>query len=372
MSESLLQLLQEAPAAIAVQRGADLRYEMANTLYGRLLGGHDPTGKALAEVLPDWAQLRRILEAVQRDGHPFVGREHRFLVDRLGDGDLRDAYFDIICQPLHDATGVTGVLTFAVDVTTQVEGRQRMESVAAELQRAVEARDEFLSVASHELKTPLTALRLQVQSLQRSVHRAPDAQYSADQLRAKFDAADRQVQRLVELIDALLDVSRLQAGRMDITLEETDLAAVVTEVVERGRTAAAATGSVLTLDAATPVVGHWDRSRVDQVMTNLVSNAIKYGGGKPIHVRVYTEPFSDGDSQGRRAAASVTDHGIGIAPADQARIFERFERAVSRTNYAGLGLGLWISRQIAETLGGTITVESAPGAGARFTLVLPL
>src|SRR5438874_633909 len=194
MSESLLQLLVEAPAAIAVQRGPELRYEMANALYTRLLGGHDPTGKPLAEVLPDWAQLRRILEAVLRDGHPFVGREHRFLVDRAGDGELRDAFFDVICQPLHGEDGaVVGVLTFGVDVTTQVEARRRMETVAAELQRAVEARDEFLSVASHELKTPLTALRLQVQSLQRSVHRSPDAQYSAEQLRAKFDAADRQV-----------------------------------------------------------------------------------------------------------------------------------------------------------------------------------
>ncbi|MDB4964590.1 MAG: Sensor histidine kinase [Myxococcales bacterium] len=372
MSESLLRHLEDAPAAIAVQRGPELRYELANRLYGRLLGGAELMGRALAEVLPDWAQLRRILEAVQRDGHPFIGREHRFLVDRLGDGELRDAYFDVICQPLREGDAIVGVLTFAVDVTTQVEARQRMESVAAELQRAVEARDEFLSVASHELKTPLTALRLQVQSLQRSVHRAPEAQYSAEQLRAKFDAADRQVNRLVELIDALLDVSRVQAGHMDVNLEEIDLAAVVTEVVERGRTPAAATGSILKLDAATPVVGRWDRSRVDQVITNLVSNAIKYGGGKPIDVRVYVESFSDGDNQGRRAAASVTDHGIGIAPADQARIFERFERAVSRTSYAGLGLGLWISRQIAETLGGTIIVESAPGAGARFTLFLPL
>ena len=117
-----------------------------------------------------------------------------------------------MCQPLREDGVVTGVLTFAVDVTSAVQARKRLESTAAELRHAVDARDEFLSMASHELKTPLTALRLQVQSLVRSAARAPDQQFSPEQLQARFDAAERQVQRLVQLIDALLDVSRLQRG----------------------------------------------------------------------------------------------------------------------------------------------------------------
>jgi signal transduction histidine kinase len=365
---SLLALLEDAPAAIAVQRGAELRWEMANALYRRLLGGRELVGRTLAEVLPDWAQLRRILENVVRSGTVFVGREQRFLVDPDGTGELRDGYFDVICQPLRHGGEVVGVVSFGVDVTAQVEARRRLETVAAELQRAVEARDEFLSIASHELKTPLTALRLQVHSLQRSARRAPQAHYSPQQLQAKLEAADRQVQRLVELIDALLDVSRLHGGRLDISIAEVDLAEVASEVVERTRATATAFGSSLTLEAPAAVVGRWDRSRVDQMLTNLLSNAIKYGGGKPIIVRVGIEPSADGT----RGYVSVTDNGIGIAAADHARIFERFERAVSRTHYSGLGLGLWISRQIAETLDGTIAVASTLGEGSTFTLWLPL
>ena len=190
---SLLVLLDDAPAAISVQRGPELRWEMANAAFRGLLGGVELVGRTLAETLPDWSQLRRIVEAVMRDGKPFAAREHRFLIDPHGTGALEEAYFNFVCQPLRETGHVAGVLTFAVNVTSEVEARRRLESTAAELRRAVEARDEFLSVASHELKTPLTALRLQVQSLVRSVTRAPDAQFSPQQLRARFDAAERQV-----------------------------------------------------------------------------------------------------------------------------------------------------------------------------------
>jgi signal transduction histidine kinase len=362
----LLALLEEAPAAIAIQRGPELRYEMANARYRGLLGGRPLVGRTLAETLPDWAQLRRILEGVYRDGTPFVAREYRFLIDPDGNGELRDAWFDIICQPLHPANAKLGVLSFGVDVTAQVEARHRLEATASELRRAVDARDEFLSVASHELKTPLTALRLQVQSLQRSVVRGPPAQFSPAQMGAKLDAAGRQVERLVELIDTLLDVSRLQSGTLDLAVADVDLLALVRDVLDRNRTPAGAAGSMIALECAEgePIIGQWDRSRVDQVLTNLVSNAIKYGGGKPIVVRVAVDQS--------RAHITVIDQGLGIAPEDQARIFHRFERAVSRTHFAGLGLGLWISRRIAETLGGSISVESALGQGARFTFALPL
>lgn len=362
----LLRLLEGAPAAIAIQRGPELRYELANARYCQLLGGRPLVGRSLAEALPDWAQLRRIVESVAREGKAFVASDYRFLVDPDGDGNLRDAWFDLICQPLGEPGALHGVLTFGVEVTQQVEVRQRLEATAAELRRAVEERDEFLSVASHELKTPLTALRLQVQSLQRSARRGADGRYSPDEVRTKLDGAERQVERLVELVDALLDVSRLQSGALDLAASDVDLLEVARDVIERARIAAGDAGSMIALESAetAPIVGHWDRSRVDQVLTNLMSNAIKYGGGNPIVVRVALE-------QGR-AQVSVTDGGIGIAPADQARIFQRFERAVSRTEFAGLGLGLWISRRIAESLGGSVTVESTLGQGSRFTFALPL
>jgi len=361
---SLLVLLDDAPAAISVQRGPELRWEMANARFRGLLGGRPILGRTLAETLPDWSQLRRIVEGVMRDGKPFTAHQHRLLIDPEGTGALQEAYFDFICQPLRDGGVLTGVLTFAVDVTEQVEARKRLEATASELRRAVDARDEFLSVASHELKTPLTALRLQIHALQRSTARAPDQQFSSEQLQARFDAADRQVQRLVQLIDTLLDVSRLQQGPLAADVADLDLVTLLNDVVDRARTTAAANGSLLVLEAPTTARGRIDSSRVDQIVTNLLSNAIKYGRGKPIGVRLVVEEG--------RAVITVSDEGIGIAPEDHARIFDRFERAVSRTHYAGLGLGLWISRQIAESLGGTLTVESDVGKGARFIFTLPL
>jgi signal transduction histidine kinase len=365
---SLLVLLDDAPAAIAVQRGPELRWEMANAAFRGLLGGIPLVGKTMAEVLPEWSQLRRIAEGILQDGKPFSTRQHRFLVDPEGTGALREAYFDLVCQPLRDEGVITGVLTFAVDVTAAVAARKRLEGAADELRHAVDARDEFLSIASHELKTPLTALRLQVQSLSRSVARSPDQQFSPEQLRARFDAAERQVQRLVHLIDALLDVSRLQSGGLDLDVAEVDLAVLVAEAVDRVRTTATASGSTMTLEAPPSLRGRFDASRVDQIVTNLLVNAIKYGRGKPIAVRVGL----DQERGPARAFVTVADEGIGIAPEDHVRIFERFERAVSRTHYGGLGLGLWIARQIAQSLGGSVTVESDVGKGARFTLQLPL
>lgn len=368
---TLLQLLDGAPAAISVQRGPELRWAMANAMFRALLGGREIIGHTMAETLPDWSQLRRIVERVLRDGEPFSAHEHRLLIDPEGTGALREAYFDFICQPLRENGAITGVLTFAVDVTKQVEARKRLEAAANELRRALDMRDDFLAVASHELKTPLTALRLQIHALQRSVARAPDQQFSAEQLRARFEAADRQVQRLVELIDALLDVSRLQEGPIVPDMAELDLVTLVGDVVERARGTAAAAGSTVTLQAPPSVRGRIDASRVDQILTNLLSNAVKYGRGTPIGVNIVVEGER---ADGGRALARVivSDEGIGISRADQERIFERFERAVSRTHYAGLGLGLWISRQLAESLGGTLTVESEVGQGARFTLTLPL
>ena len=365
---SLLVLLDDAPAAISVQRGPELRWEMANARFRGLLGGRVIVGRTLAEVLPDWSQLRRIVEDVHKSGTPYSAHEQRFLIDPEGTGALVDGYFDIVCQPLRENGAITGVLSFAVDVTAQVQARKRLESIASELRQAVDARDEFLSVASHELKTPLTALRLQVQSLQRSVTRVPDAQFSPEQLRARFDAADRQVQRLVELIDTLLDVSRLHGGALAFDVAEIDLAALVADVIDRTRGTASANGSSLTLESPPALPARLDGSRVDQIVSNLLSNAIKYGRGKPVTVHLGI----DRQPSGSRAVITVSDEGIGIAAEDHARIFERFERAVSRTHYAGLGLGLWISRQIAEALGGTLTLESDLGKGARFTLSLPL
>jgi PAS domain S-box-containing protein len=232
----------------------------------------------------------------------------------------------------------------------------------SEARDAVRARDEFLSIAGHELKTPLAALSLQVAGLLRLFQRGdvPDPARVVDRLRKTVG----QTERLDALIDQLLDVSRITSGRLKLDIEEVDLAELTAEVVARFADDAAGSGTAVDLRAPESLIGRWDRLRIEQVLTNLLSNALKYGAGKPVLVDVTA---ADGKAQ-----VIVCDQGIGIAPEHQARIFGRFERAVSGRHYGGFGLGLWITRQIAEVHGGSIQLRSAPGAGSTFTVELPL
>lgn len=233
------------------------------------------------------------------------------------------------------------------------------ERLCQKTQEAVEARDEFLSIASHELRTPLTALTLQLQSLRRLLATGhPD-----DRAPAKLDLALRQTERLTKLIDNLLEVSRITTGRLELNPEDCDLAEVIGDVTARLTDEAARAGCEIAVRAWAPVSGQWDRLRIEQVVVNLLSNAIKYAPGKPIEVEV--------GEDGEDARVIVRDHGPGIAPVDEKRIFGRFQRAASTRHYGGLGLGLYITTQILEAHGATITVERPPGGGARFTVTLP-
>ncbi|WPB77461.1 MEDS domain-containing protein [Archangium violaceum] len=240
-----------------------------------------------------------------------------------------------------------------------VENRRLYEEARA----AVRARDEFLSVASHELKTPLTPLRLRLQGLRREVEGGATEPTWRERVVRAAQGAEQQLHKLTVLVDALLDVSRLTQGRLALTWEELDVGEVVREVVERFAQQAAKLGSEVEVVADGPVEGRWDRLRLEQVVTNLLSNALKYGAGRPVRVWVEGRPG--------QAVLVVRDEGIGIGPEHQERIFGKFERAVSGRHYGGLGLGLYITRQIVQALGGTIEVESEPGRGATFRVVLP-
>jgi PAS domain S-box-containing protein len=230
-----------------------------------------------------------------------------------------------------------------------------------EAQQAIHIRDEFLSVASHELRTPLTPLQLQLQSIQRR-HQAGETLPAL--LVSKLDSMGRQVARLEKLVRSLLDISRISQDRLELECEELDLAQLAHEVAGRLEAEAARTGTEVRVHTEGPVVGCWDRLRLEQVLGNLLGNALKFGPGQPIEVRV----------EGTQALARlrVQDRGLGISPEDQARIFERFERAVPIRHYGGFGLGLWISRQMVEAMGGAIRVESTLGHGSIFTVELPL
>jgi signal transduction histidine kinase/CheY-like chemotaxis protein len=226
----------------------------------------------------------------------------------------------------------------------------------ADSQDAIRHRDDFLSIASHELNTPLTPLKMQIAMLRRGIGVA-----DAD---SKLAMADRQVDRMTKLISRLLDVSRIVGGRLSLDPEPVNLAGVLREVTAQFRDEAEKQGSELRLRAEGEAVGNFDRVRVEQVVVNLVTNAIKYGSGNPIDLELIV--------RNDRARILVRDRGIGIEPRMQARIFDRFERAVSSRHYGGFGLGLWIARQIVEASGGVITVDSTPGEGSVFAIELPL
>ncbi len=234
----------------------------------------------------------------------------------------------------------------------------------ARAQEAIRLRDEFLSVASHELKTPLTPLQMKLQALRREAEASPQASLPAERVIRHLQTAEAQVRRLSTLVHELLDVSNISSGPLALELEDVELTALVREVIARFEAQALKAECAMEVHAPEPVVGRWDRMRLDQVVMNLLSNALKYGPGKPIHLRV--------EAREGRATLTVRDEGIGIHPEHLSRIFDKFERAVSERNYGGLGLGLYIVRQIIEALGGTITARSSPGEGATFEISLPL
>ncbi|WP_437494286.1 ATP-binding sensor histidine kinase [Sorangium sp. So ce1014] len=228
-------------------------------------------------------------------------------------------------------------------------------------QEAVRVRDEFLTVATHELNTPMTSLTLSLEAAQRTLQ--SDQPWDPKAIGRQVDRSLRQAARLTRLNSELLDVSRTQADRLSLEIAEVDLGVIVRDVAERFELDLARAGCSVSLQDGGRIVGLWDRSRIDQIVTNLLANAIKFGAGKPVEIFVTDEAGT--------ARLSVKDLGIGIDPARQEQIFERFGRAVSERNYGGLGLGLYISRRIVEAHGGSIHVESALGAGATFLVELP-
>jgi signal transduction histidine kinase len=238
-----------------------------------------------------------------------------------------------------------------------------LKDVQAQLEEAVRARQDFLSIAGHELKTPLTSVLLNLRAVDTSLRSG--ARADDERLAARWQALTRQVGRLDGLVDQLLDVSRITAGRLTLAPEPIDLGELVREVA--GRFSPAPDGGAIDVQVPSSVEGFWDRLRLEQILTNLLSNAIKYGGKRPISIEV----GASGSGDGAEVWIAVRDRGIGMSPDEAGRIFGRFERAVSARNYGGLGLGLWIVHQVVDAMGGRISVDSAPGRGSTFTVRLP-
>jgi signal transduction histidine kinase len=290
-----------------------------------------------------------------------------------------------VCLPINTRRGTDGLLVLAnrqlrrdIDpsqhgIIDAVVARATLALDNARLYReaveGLQARDEFLSVAAHELRTPLTSLVLGIQAAHELAGslRAGDAGgavgVTAERLERALGVVEHQCRRLSELVETLLDLSRIHVGQLVLNRSRVNLLNLTREALARSAAAVLASGSHVTVTGAEQVVGQWDRVHLDQAVSNLLANALKYGQGRPVEL-VLSE-------QDGRARLEVTDHGIGIPLERQAEIFERFARAVSARQYGGLGLGLYIARRVVDAHGGTLRVASQPGQGSTFVMELP-
>jgi signal transduction histidine kinase len=320
-------------------------------------------------VLDSGAPLSVTDDSIENVRARAVDEHHVELIERLGTRSF-------IAVPLVARDIVLGALTLAsatperfapadVDVATEIGHRAALAidnaRLVRETQRAVRLRDDFLSVASHELRTPITSLMLTVERLVRSGTTGKALSHEA--LYGSLDRVQHSTQRLRRLTDELLDVTRIEHGHLELAPAPVELGTLARQVTEDLKFELAAARCPMRLDAHEVVAGVWDPSRLDQVITNLLTNAMKFGPGHPIDVRVR--------NAGPVAELSVRDYGVGIEPARQPYVFDRFERAVSSRHYGGLGLGLYIARRIVQAHGGDLRLESEPGRGATFTVTLP-
>lgn len=288
---------------------------------------------------------------------------------------------DFLQKPL-DVQAVTSKVAVFVDLSRQrqainiqvkalEQSRREQEALLSELRcaqeelkLAVRMRDDFMSIVSHELRTPLNGLILDTQLRKMHLESGNLAAFTPDRLRAMNIRDERQITSLIRLIEDILDVSRIRTGKLSIRPAEVDLGVLVEQVLERYSAQIIESGCELSSNIATGVIGHWDAFRIEQVMTNLLTNAMRYGSKKPIEVRVFAD--------NQIAYLQVQDHGVGISEQDQQRIFEQFERVNANQSAQGLGLGLFITEQIVSAHQGQISVESIKGQGATFVVALPL
>ncbi|WP_373046954.1 ATP-binding protein [Vulgatibacter sp.] len=325
---------------------------------------------ALRHVRPqlvDWQGFHEQLEALHR--HP---EEESADVIELRDGRIFERY----SKPQRIGGRIAGRVWSFRDATARhvaeaqrdrllvEERRARLaaEQAFTAAQQAIHVRDEFLSIASHELKTPLTSTKAQLQQMRRLIEKA--GVLDERRLRGPLALTHRQLGRIRQLVDELRGISRLTNEPIRLEPVQVDLRALVVAAVARQAEAAARVGVELEVADGPPLAAHVDPARIAQLLGTVISNAIKFGAGQPVDVALASESG--------RARIAVTDHGIGVDRADAERIFERFERGVDSRHYGGFGLGLWLARRIAESSGGTIAVESRPGAGATFVIELPV
>lgn len=352
-------IFMDSPACIALLRGPDSIFEKVNPRYADLFRGRDILNKAFTEALPEilGTDLPEIMKAVYDTGKPFIGKEMLVPLVRETDGPLVDFYFDFTYSQVVDGSGNPyGTFIHAIDVTEKVNARQN-------LQKAVSARDDFLSIASHELKTPLTSLKLQLQSGIRKLARS-DTGPSKEDCEKLFGKNIIQVNRLIRLVDDMLDLSRVQSGNFTYHLKSLNLCDIVKDIHARFKETFENNGSYLELECIDSAIGEFDLERIEQVIINLLTNALKYGEKSAVKLSI--------SAIDNVAFITVKDGGLGIKAENFDKIFQRFERVISANEVSGLGIGLYISKEIVEAHQGRISVASEFGKGSTFSVELPL
>lgn len=361
-----------ADGATFVLRDGDLCFYAEEDAISPLWKGHR---FPMSDCISGWAMLNKeaaVIEDIYADPRIPQDAYRPTFVKSLAMVPIRTsapvgAIGNYWAKPHRATEGEVKLLRALADLTSvtmeNVQLYADLQTKMRQVEAAVQARDDFISVAAHELRTPLTAMLLQLQQLEELT--ATDSIGAAHTKLS--DCASRSAtaaKRLAALVDGLLDATRLAHGRIQLDLETFDLVDVTRELLDRFATAATRAGCELRLQAPMMLCGRWDRRRVEQALTNVLANAIKYGAGKPIDVAVQA---SDGT-----ARLEIRDHGPGIDPESAVKIFERFGRAGSVTHYGGLGLGLYLCRETVETHGGSIRFETTPGEGCTFIIMLPL
>jgi PAS domain S-box-containing protein len=350
-----------------------------DAIVSKTLEGYITSWNKAAEELFGYSSAEAIGQHITLIIPPERRAEEDYVLGKIGRGEKVD-HFETIRQtkdgrrlnisltisPVRDVDGrIIGASKIARDITwKKQQEKEREELLRREretrhlLADALKSRDEFIAVAAHELRNPLNVFLLNLQLL----HRMSDNPAKFPQFRPLVEKSREQVSRISTLVDRLLDVTRIRAGTFELFYENLDLSALLHEVVSRfaGETPLIS----LVPEIQTKIEGRWDRVRLDQVFTNLIANAVKYGMGKPITVSACAADH--------QAVVAVTDRGVGIPAEDLDRIFDRFERGTRNGNHDGLGLGLWITKQIVRAHGGTIAAESEPGKGSNFVVRLPL
>lgn len=341
-----------------------------------LLLEHEFSLAILDVMMPDMngfelAELMRSTEKTRKIPIIFVsasGRELNYAFKGYENGAV-----DFLQKPLDIAAVKSKVSVFVTlylqraEVKRKVDAleknRQELHATQLELQHALKMRDDFMSLVGHELRTPLNTLHVDTQIRQMQLKKGDMSAFSAEKLEAMVARDSRQIQSMIRLISDMNDVSRIKNGKLSIRQQTTNLSILLQQTMDDLFQQVQVSGSNFVADIEPDVNGTWDELRLEQIIINLLTNALRYGNGKPIEVSLKTESNC--------VKVMVRDHGIGIAESEQHRIFDKFERGSIKKVYEGLGMGLYIAKQLAEAHKGTITLESSLGNGATFTLTLP-